>query len=87
MNGVVERRFFTDRIRAKSMIIADNLKKELCNLLWAEAVCCAEYIGNLSPSPNNKDISKHEAFNQKKPKLINHLVQFGKIGYIMRRNE
>ena len=50
MNGVVERRFVTDRLRARAMILAANLNDKLEKTLWAEAVSCAEQIGNLTAS-------------------------------------
>ena len=61
---------------ARSMLKARNMPKEF----WAEAVSCAVYFSNRSPTSNLKDQTPQEAWSGRKPSA-NHLHVFGSITY------
>ena len=75
-NGVVERKNRTILNMARSMLKARNMPKEF----WAEAVSCAVYLSNCSPTSNLKDQTPQEAWSGRKPSA-NHLHVFGSITY------
>lgn len=58
------------------MLKAKNMPKEF----WAEAVCCAVYLSNRSPTVSVRDQTPQEAWNGKKPS-VKHLRVFGSIAY------
>ena len=84
-NGVVERRFVTDRNRAMAMMTAANWTDETKNLLRCEAISTASKLGDLLIKPG-KMKSAHEEFHGKPSPLIPHLVEFGRIGYVTKRD-
>jgi hypothetical protein len=88
-NGIVERRFATDLRRAQAMMEAADLTVGLRNLLRGEALQTATFIGNMCVSPRNmNDTSPYEKFYKKKPPLNpTNLIQFGRIGYVTKRNK
>ncbi|XP_006590086.1 uncharacterized protein [Glycine max] len=55
---------------------AKNMPKEF----WAEAVACAIYLSNRSPTKNVKDQTPQEAWSGVKPR-VDHLRVFGSITY------
>ena len=61
---------------ARSMLKAKNMPKEF----WAEAVACAVYLSNRSPTRNVKGQTPQEAWSGVKPK-VDHLRVFGSIAY------
>ena len=75
-NGVVERRFVTDRNRAFAMMLSASFSKETQQQLWAEAFNTAEKLGNITSSSRSPK-SPDEIFSGKRPTLYPHLVQFG----------
>ena len=58
------------------MLKAKNMPKEF----WAEAVACAVYLSNRSPTKNVKDQTPQEAWSGVKPR-VDHLRVFGSIAY------
>ena len=68
------------------MMIAADLTPDMKHKLWAEAVDCAEQIGNIVPGRENEK-SPDELFYKKKPTLYKSLIPFGTIGYVTYRNK
>ncbi|KAL4297638.1 hypothetical protein GQ457_12G007010 [Hibiscus cannabinus] len=69
-NGVAERKNRTILNMARSMLKAKNMPKEF----WAEAVSCAVYLSNRSPTKNMDNVTPQEAWSGRKPsgyKLFN----------------
>ena len=83
-NGVVERRFVTDRNRAMAMMLAAQLTPAAQNLLRCEAISTASKIGD-SVVRQGHTQSAHEIFYGKPSPILHHLVQFGRIGYVTDR--
>ena len=83
-NGVVERHFVTARDRGMAMMFAARLNGEHQKLLWAEAVETASTLGDITVTLK-KDKSAHELFYKQKAKLYKNLIEFGRIGYVMKR--
>lgn len=75
-NGVVERKNRTILNAARSMLKSKNMPKEF----WAEAVACAVYLSNLSPTRSVRGITPYEAWSGRKPN-VSHLRVFGSIVY------
>ncbi|GKV50107.1 hypothetical protein SLEP1_g56822 [Rubroshorea leprosula] len=61
----------------RSMLKSKNMPKEF----WAEAVACAVYLSNLSPSKSVQGMTPQEAWSSKKPN-VSHLRVFGSIAFI-----
>ena len=59
-----------------SMLKAKNMPKEF----WAEAVACASYLSNRSPTKNVKDQTPQKAWSGIKPSVV-HLRVFGSTAY------
>ncbi|CAN1222821.1 Retrovirus-related Pol polyprotein from transposon TNT 1-94 [Linum grandiflorum] len=76
-NGVVERRNRTVLNMMRSMLKSKNLPKEL----WAEAVDCAVYLLNRSPTKNIWNQTPQEAWSRRKP-TVSHLRVFGSVGHV-----
>jgi hypothetical protein len=53
-NGIVERRFATDKARAHAMLEAAQLNDTTKKILWAEAAQTSTILGNLVPLENGK---------------------------------
>ena len=87
MNGVVESSFVTDRSMATAMLIAANLKKKTKEVLWAEAVRHAEKLRNVSLNLSNKKECPDYMMNGKMPKMIKRPIQFGRIGFVTKRDK
>ena len=85
-NGIVERRFVTDRERAHAMMLHANFDLELQKLLWAEAVSTAEVLSNICANSRTK-LSPDEIFHGKPPTLYPHLRVFGTFGYVTIRKK
>ncbi|GKV01270.1 hypothetical protein SLEP1_g13835 [Rubroshorea leprosula] len=84
-NGVVERKNRTILNMVRSMLRSKNMPKEF----WAEAVACAVYLSNISPSKSVQGMTPQEAWSSKKPN-VSHLRVFGSIAFIhvpMRRDQ
>ncbi|KAL4378928.1 hypothetical protein GQ457_02G031910 [Hibiscus cannabinus] len=75
-NGVVERKNRTILNMARSMLKAKNMPKEF----WAEAVSCAVYLSNRSPTKNMDNVTPQEAWSGRKPS-VRHIRVFGSIAY------
>lgn len=76
-NGVVERKNRTIRNMARTMLKSQCMPKEF----WAEAVACAVYLSNRSPTRSLEKITPQEAWSGWKPS-VKHLKVFGSIGYV-----
>ena len=59
------------------MLKSKSLPKEL----WGEAVACAVYLSNRSPTKSLKDVTPQEAWSGLKPN-VSHLRVFGSIAYV-----
>jgi hypothetical protein len=79
-NGVVERKFVTLRDRAQAMMLGARMDEEHQGRLWAEAVYTATRLHNAVP--NRVGLAPDELWYGTLPKLLNNLVQFGRIGYV-----
>ena len=71
--------------KRKNRTIVENMRcmlkrKNLPNKFWAEAVSCAGYLINRSPTKHLKDCTPHEAWYGRKPD-IQHLKVFGSVAY------
>jgi hypothetical protein len=84
-NGVVERKFVTLRDRAQAMMLGAHLNDEFQGRLWAEAVYTATRIHNAVP--NQHGPAPDELWYGTKPVILDHLVQFGRIGFVTIREK
>ena len=75
-NGVAERKNRTILEMARSMLKSKKLPKEF----WAEAVACAVYISNRSPTKSVLEKTPQEAWSGRKPG-VSHLRVFGSIAH------
>ncbi|CAA7045430.1 unnamed protein product [Microthlaspi erraticum] len=75
-NGVAERKNRTILEMARSMLKSKNLPKEL----WAEAVACAVYLSNRSPTRSVSGKTPQEARSGRKPG-VSHLRVYGSISH------
>ncbi|KAL4376201.1 hypothetical protein GQ457_02G024740 [Hibiscus cannabinus] len=75
-NGIAERKNRTILNMARSMLKAKNMPKEF----WAEAVSCAIYLSNRSPTKNVDNVTPQEAWSGRKPS-VRHIRVFGSIAY------
>ena len=76
-NGVAERKNRTILNMARSMLKIKKLPKEF----WAEAVACAVYLSNRSPTRSVWGKTPQEAWSGRKPG-ISHLRVFGSIAHV-----
>ncbi|KAE8735609.1 hypothetical protein F3Y22_tig00000340pilonHSYRG00771 [Hibiscus syriacus] len=76
-NGVVERKNRTILDMARSMLKSKKLPKEF----WAEAVSCAVYLSNRSPTRSVWGKTPQEAWSGRKPG-ISHLRTFGSTAHV-----
>jgi hypothetical protein len=87
-NGVVERQFATDLRRSQSMMEAADLTEGLRNLLRNEAIMTATTMANISCNDITNKLSPYQNFYGKSPLLkMEHLVQFGRLGYVTDRRK
>ena len=84
-NGVVERKFVTLRDRAHAMMLGAHLTEEHQGRLWAEAVYTATRIHN--SVPNRHGDAPDSLWYGKPCTLLDHLVQWGRIGYVTIRDK
>jgi hypothetical protein len=75
-NGVVERKNHTLKEMANCMIQSKGLSLKY----WAEAINCANYIVNHTPTKALKNITPEEAWNKIKPN-VSHFYVFGNIAW------
>ncbi|KZV27848.1 hypothetical protein F511_36126 [Dorcoceras hygrometricum] len=61
---------------ARTMVKSKNMPKEF----WAEAVACAVYLSNRSPTKSLKNVTPQEAWSGQTPG-VHHLRIFGSIAY------
>ncbi|KAH9706546.1 hypothetical protein KPL70_012251 [Citrus sinensis] len=76
-NGVAERKNRTILDMARSMLKSKRLPKEF----WTEAVACAVYLSNRSPTRSVWSKTPQEAWSGRKPG-ITHLRVFGSIAHV-----
>lgn len=81
MNGVVKYWFAVLKDMGATMTMAAELTKAIQNVLWPEAVRYANIIYNITTNVDDNK-TPYKRFTGKPPKLYNHLVQFGRIGYV-----
>ena len=84
-NGVVERKFVTLRDRAHAMMLGAHLNDVHQGKLWAEAVYTATRIHN--SVPNRNGAAPDSLWYGKPSTLLDHLVQWGRIGYVTIRDK
>jgi len=84
MNGVVERKFVTIRDRAHAMMLAARLDEEHQGKLWAEAAYTATRLHNIVP--NRAGPAPDELWYGELPKIVDHLIKWGRIGYVKIRD-
>ena len=76
-NGMAERKNRTILDMARSMLKSKKLPKEF----WAEAVACAVYLSNISPTRSVWGKTLQEAWSRRKPS-ISHLRVFRSIAHV-----
>ena len=76
-NGVAERKNRTILDAARSMLKSKKLPKEF----WAEAVACAVYLANRSPTRSVWGKTPQEAWSGRKPGIA-HLRVFGSVAHV-----
>jgi hypothetical protein len=81
-NGVAERKNCTLKEMANCMIQSEGLSLKY----WAEAINCANYIVNCTPTKALKNITPEEAWTKIKPNII-HFHVFGSIAWAHIPNE
>jgi hypothetical protein len=86
-NGIVERRFATDRDKALAMMLAGQLKPEIQKLLWAEATKCASLRTNLTINtathqPPDKMWYGAAHWENRSKQIVSKMNPFGRIGYV-----
>lgn len=85
-NGVVERRIAVLKEMTRAMMMRAGLNKTAQNLLWSEAVRCANTLYNITLNEVDKS-SPFCRFTGSKPKLYDHLIEFGRKGYVSTRKK
>ena len=80
-NGIVERKFVTIRQRACAAMFAAKFNDEFQGLLWAEAINTNTRITNIVATSNDVK-SADEKFYKKVPMIYDHLMHFGRIGWV-----
>jgi hypothetical protein len=87
-NGVVEQQFATDMRRAQSIMEEGDLTEGLSSLLRNEAIMTATTLANMSSNDMQSHLSPYQKFYNKAPLLkLEHLVQFGRLGYVTDRRK
>ncbi|KAL2251589.1 UNVERIFIED_CONTAM: Retrovirus-related Pol polyprotein from transposon TNT 1-94 [Sesamum indicum] len=76
-NGMADRKNRIILNMARSMLKEKHMPKEF----WAEAVSCAVYLTNRSPTLNVRNRTPQEAWNGRKPN-VSHSRVFGSITYV-----
>ena len=85
-NGVVERRIVILKQRALAMMIVADLTKKMREVLWCEAVDCANDLENISAS-SVRDMFPSELMTGSISKIFPMLQPFGRIGYVTIRRK
>ena len=80
-NGVIERHFATLKFRSQAMMNNAQLTEGAKAKLWAEAVNCSNDLENIVLNPQ-QDATPYELFTGRKSKLYDHLIEFGRIGFV-----
>lgn len=86
MNGCVERRIVILKQRALAMMIAADLNPKYRELLWHEAVNCANDLENISANTGRESFPV-EMMTGSVSKLYPKLQPFGRIGYVTLRQK
>ena len=86
-NGRVERKIAIIWQRGLTMMVTARLKKEMQCFLWAEAVNCSVFLENLMKKPGRRDPALKHWTEKDVTKWFNCLVQFGRIGYIAKKDK
>jgi hypothetical protein len=87
-NGVVERKFVTIRDRAQAMMLGAKLDDVFQGKLWAEAVFTATKLHNAVPNRASVGVqSPDELWYGESPKILDHLIQWGRIGFVKNRGK
>jgi hypothetical protein len=86
-NGVVERKFVTIRDRAQAMMLGAKLDDAFQGKLWAEAVFTATKLHNAVPNRASGAKSPDELWYGESPKILDHLIQWGRIGFVKNRGK
>jgi hypothetical protein len=81
-NGVVERKNHTLKEMANCMIQSKGLSLHY----WVEAINCANYIVNHTPTKDLKNITPEEAWTKIKPD-VSHFCVFGSVAWAHIPNE
>lgn len=84
-NGVVERKFVTIRDRAQAIMLGAQLSHDHQSQLWAEAIMTATKLHNAVPNMASSPNSPDQLWYGEHPRILNHLVQWGRIGYVKER--
>ena len=80
-NGVVERKFVTIRDRSCAAMINAKLNDEFQGLLWAECANTMTRVTNVVSNSRNIKCPDWLWYG-KQPTIYEHLIQFGRIGYV-----
>ena len=68
------------------MMLEAGFSAHLKRLLWSEAINTAELLSNISANSAN-DKCPDEIFYGRKPKLYDHLIEFGTPGHVTIRKK
>jgi len=86
MNGVVERRIAVLLGGARAIMFSANLADDAKKKLWAEAVMYMETTRNSMSTTKNKE-SANKLFYGTNPSFLRHMVEFGRVGYVTKRDK
>ena len=86
MNGVVERRIAVLLNGARAAMYAANLNEDARKKLWAEAVRYTEDV-RCSMATSRNSTSSNELFSGKKPQFLQYMKEFGRVGYVTKREK
>ena len=86
MNGVVERRIAVLLNGARAAMYAANFNEETRKKLWAETISYTETVRN-SMATSRSVKSANELFYGEKPSFLYHMVEFGRVGYVTKREK
>ena len=86
MNGVVERRISVLLNGARAAMYAANLTDDARKKLWAEAVRYTEVV-RCSMATSKNVTSSNEQFFGKKPHFLHYMREFGRVGYVTKREK
>ena len=86
MNGVCERRIAVNLSGARAFLYASNFTEKTRKALWAEAINYTEQVRNAMSTSNSKESADFKFFG-KSPNFLSHMVEFGRIGYVTKREK